>query len=401
MKILVADKFPDSGLDRLRGLGIEVVSGPDLKEEALVEGLRLALPEILVVRSTRVEAAHLDASPDLTLVIRAGAGVNTIDVEGASRRGMHVANCPGKNSIAVAELAFAHLLALDRRLVDGAADLREGIWNKKEYSKARGIYGSTLGLLGMGRIGQEMALRARAFGMHVVAWSRSMTPQAAERFGVDHAASPLEVARRSDILSVHLALNDETRHLVDEEILAALPHGAMVINTSRGGVIDHEALVLGIRTRGLRVALDVFEGEPSGGQGNLDPGVFKLPGVQGTHHIGASTYQAQDAVAAEVLRIVESFLSDGHVPNCVNLAVTTPATHLLVVRHRDRVGALAGVLDVLRAAEINVQEVENIVFRGAEAASARLRLDREPDASVLEEVGVSSDHILAVSLRVL
>ena len=265
MKILIADKFPQEGIDRLQGMGLEVASKPDLKEEALQAELGQFRPEVLVVRSTRVEESHLDASPDLALVIRAGAGVNTIDVDGASRRGIHVANCPGKNSIAVAELAFAHLLAMDRRLVDGAVDLRQGVWNKKEYSRAKGVFGSTLGLLGMGRIGQEMASRARAFGMRVIAWSRSMTPQEAEKLGVKYAATPLEVAVESDVLSIHLALNDDTRHLVGPEVLNALPDGALVINTSRDGVIDQEALAREVENRGLRAALDVYEGEPSTG----------------------------------------------------------------------------------------------------------------------------------------
>jgi len=401
MKILIADKFPPENVERLQEMGIEIVSEPDLKEDALEDRLRQFGPDILVVRSTRVEESHLDASPELALVIRAGAGVNTIDVDGASRRGIHVANCPGKNAIAVAELAFAHLLAMDRCLVDAALDLRQGVWNKKDYSKARGVFGSTLGLLGMGQIGQEMASRARAFGMKVLAWSRSLTPQRAEELDVDYAATPLEVAAGCDVLSIHLALNDDTRHLVGAEVLAALPAGALVINTSRDGVLDQDALAREVQTRGLRAALDVFNGEPSVAQGSLDPALFALAGVQGSHHIGASTEQAQAAVAEEVLHIVASFQDKGIVPNCVNLAETTPATHLLVVRHRDRVGALAGVLQVLRVAEINVQEVENIIFRGAEAASARLRLDKEPEESVLGEVRTSSDHILAVTLRTL
>jgi D-3-phosphoglycerate dehydrogenase len=401
VRILIADKYPPSGLERLEAMGLEVTSEPDLKDDALAAALERTRAEILVVRSTRVEERHLDASADLALVIRAGAGYNTIDVDAASRRGIYVANCPGKNSIAVAELAFAHLLAADRRLVDGAADLRAGVWNKKEYSKARGVYGSTLGLLGLGQIGREMVARAHAFGLEVVAWSRSLTPEAAEEMGVEYAASPVEVARRADVLSVHLALTDDTRHLVDAEVLAALPDGALVINTSRGGVIDQQALEQAIRERGLRAALDVFEGEPAAGEGDLEPGLFALPGVQGSHHIGASTEQAQQAVADEVLRIVAAFVEEGEVPNCVNLATKTPATHLLVVRHRDRVGALAGVLDVLRAAEINVQEVENIIFEGAEAACARLRLDKEPSAEVLDQVRGSSDHVLAVTLTAL
>ena len=401
MRILVADKFPAEGLEQLAKMGLEVTSDPELKEDALEAALERTQADILVVRSTRVEGRHLDASGGLSLIIRAGAGVNTIDVDGASQRGIFVANCPGKNSIAVAELAFAHLLAADRQLVDGTVDLRDGIWNKKRYSQAKGVFGSTLGLLGLGRIGQEMIQRAAAFGMDVVAWSRSLTPERAAALGVEYAASPVEAARRSNVLSVHVALNDDTQRLVDAEVLAALPDGALLINTSRGGVVDQEALAAEVGSGRLRAALDVFEGEPSGGEGTLEPGVFALSGVQGTHHIGASTAQAQTAVADEVIRIVDSFSESGEVPNCVNLATKTPATHLLVVRHRDRVGALAGVLDELRAAEINVQEVENIVFSGAEAASARLRLDKEPSAEVLEAVHDSSEHVLAVSLRTL
>ena len=399
MKVLIADKFPDSGIEKLQALGCEVASEPAAQGDTLTEALARVEPHVLVVRSTRVEAEHLDASPALALVIRAGAGVNTIDVAGAARRGIYVANCPGKNSVAVAELAFAHLLALDRRLVDGALDLRRGVWNKKEYSKANGIFGSTLGLLGMGQIGCEMATRARAFGMQVVAWSRSLTPEKARALGVEHAATPLEVARRCDVLSVHVALKPETRHLVGAELLDALKPGAIVINTSRGEVVDTEALARAVAAKGIRAGLDVFEGEPAGGTGELEPGIFALPGVQGSHHVGASTEQAQQAVADETVRIVEVFAREGQVPNCVDLAERSPATHLLVVRHRDCVGVLAGVLDVLRRAEINVQEVENVIFQGAEAASARLLLDQEPSAELLAAVRGSSEHVLAVTLR--
>src|SRR5437867_9146957 len=171
MKVLVADKFEKSGLDGLKAAGCDVVYQPDLKEETLAAAIRESGADILVVRSTAVTAPMLEAG-SLSLVVRAGAGYNTIDVATASKRGIYVSNCPGKNAVAVAELAFALMLALDRRVPDNVADLRSGVWNKKEYSKARGLFGRTLGLLGYGSIGQEMARRAHAFGMPIVVWSR-------------------------------------------------------------------------------------------------------------------------------------------------------------------------------------------------------------------------------------
>src|SRR6266542_3080523 len=173
MKVLVADKFEKSGLDGLTSAGCEVLYEPDAKEDALTQAIRKSGAEVLVVRSTKVTRAMHEAGR-LGLVVRAGAGYNTIDVEAASGRGIYVANCPGKNSVAVAELAFGLILALDRRIVDNAADLKRGVWNKKDYSKARGLHGRTLGLIGVGGIGKEMIPRARAFGMPVAAWSRSL-----------------------------------------------------------------------------------------------------------------------------------------------------------------------------------------------------------------------------------
>src|SRR5215831_6517836 len=195
MKVLIADKFEQSGLDGLKAAGCEVVYQPDLKDDAHAD--------VLVVRSTAVTGPMLE-SGSLSLVVRAGAGYNTIDVATASTRGIYVSNCPGKNAIAVAELAFALILALDRRVPDNVADLRAGAWNKKEYAKARGLYGRTLGLLGYGNIGQEMARRANAFGMPVVVWSRRFATGAADASAdpapIRVVATPQDVADRCDIL---------------------------------------------------------------------------------------------------------------------------------------------------------------------------------------------------------
>jgi D-3-phosphoglycerate dehydrogenase / 2-oxoglutarate reductase len=352
---------------------------------------------VLVVRSTKVLAAALMAG-HLSLIVRAGAGYDTIDVKAASARGIYVTNCPGKNSIAVAELTFALILALDRRIPANVADLKAGRWNKTEYSKARGLFGRTLGLVGVGKIGQEVLTRARAFGMPVIAWSPSLTPERAEALGVLRKHSPLEVAAACDILSVHVALNAETRNLINREVLDALRSGSYFINTARAEVVDQAALYDVVRDRGIRAGLDVFTGEPSGGSGTVDAKIFELEGVIGTHHIGASTDQAQQAIAEETVRIIREYAQTGHVPNVVNLAQKSPATHLLVVRHFDRVGVLSAVFSQLKQAGINVQETENIVFDGANAAIARIHLDQAPPQRVLDAMRAESADIIELSL---
>jgi D-3-phosphoglycerate dehydrogenase len=334
----------------------------------------------------------------LKLVVRAGAGYNTIDVAAASRRGIYVSNCPGKNSIAVAELAFALILALDRRIADNVIELRQGQWNKKEFSKARGLFGRTLGLIGVGKIGQEMIPRARAFGMPVVAWSRSLTPETALAFGTEYASSPEEVARHADIVSVHVALKPETRGLINASVFASMREGAYFINTARGEVVDQAALVQAIKAKHIRAGLDVFANEPTSATGEFTDAIANEPGVYGTHHIGASTDQAQEAIATETVRIIQTFSETGKVPNVVNLAHRTAATHTLVVRHLDRPGVLASVLDSIKAADINVQEMENIVFEGGEAAVARINLDNAPPGESLEKLKANNRDIIELNL---
>ncbi|HLN98790.1 MAG TPA: 3-phosphoglycerate dehydrogenase family protein [Pyrinomonadaceae bacterium] len=397
MRVLIADKFEQSGRDDLQAIGCEVLFQPDLKDDALTEAIRQAAPDILVVRGTKVTEAML-AAGKIKLVVRAGAGFNTIDVAAASRRGIYVSNCPGKNSIAVAELAFALILALDRRIADNVISLRRGEWNKKEFSKARGLFGRTLGLIGLGKIGAEMIPRAQAFGMRVMAWSRSLTPERAAELGVEQKASPAEVARDADIVSVHVALNSDTRAFLGTDFFAAMRAGAYFINTARGEVVDQSALVEALRTGGIRAGLDVYAGEPTSATAPFTDDIAKEPNLYGTHHIGASTDQAQEAIAAETVRIVREFKETGSVPNVVNLARHTPATHRLVVRHLDRPGVLATVLDELKSEHINVQEMENIVFEGAEAAVARINLDNEPSRETLDRLRTGNTDIIELDL---
>jgi D-3-phosphoglycerate dehydrogenase len=409
MKVLVADNFETSGLEGLRAAGCDVVYEPDAKDDRLTEAVRSTGADVLVVRSTKVTAAMLDAGR-LALVVRAGAGYNTIDVVAASRRGIYVSNCPGKNAIAVAELTFGLILAIDRRIPDNVAELRAGKWNKKTYSKARGLRGQRLGVLGIGSIAQEVIRRAAAFGLDVIVWSRrfdgaarSMTDEEARALGLETEArvvhlelgpTPADVASKSDILSVHLALGAGTTGLVNRDVLARLKRGATFINTARAEIVDYQALLEAARDRGVRVGLDVYAGEPTTATGDFKDELVALASVYGTHHIGASTDQAQEAIAAETVRIVRSFQDTGKVPNVVNLASRTPATHMLVVRHRDRPGVLAHVFDHLREANLNVQETENIVFDGAEAAVARINLDGAPAAPLCDKIKGGNADVL-------
>ena len=397
MHVLIADKFELSGRDGLQAIGCDVSYQPDLKDEALTGAIRQQTPDVLVVRGTKVTEPML-AAGQIKLVVRAGAGFNTIDVAAASRRGIYVSNCPGKNSIAVAELAFALILALDRRIADNVITLRRGEWNKKEFSKARGLFGRTLGLVGVGKIGAEMIPRARAFGMPVMAWSRSMTPGRAAELGVEYKATPAEVAREADIVSVHVALNPDTKAFLGPDFFAAMREGTYFINTARGEVVDQAALIDAMRSRGIRAGLDVYAQEPTSATAEFTDEIAKEANLYGTHHIGASTDQAQEAIAAETVRIVREFKETGKVPNVVNLAQQTPATYRLVVRHLDRPGVLATVLDAIKSEHINVQEMENIVFEGAEAAVARINLDNAPSRGMLDGLQAGNADIIELDL---
>ena len=415
MKVLVADKFEKSGLDGLKDLGLDVVYNADLKEDSLRKAIADSGADVLVVRSTKVTEPMLDTG-HLSLVVRAGAGYDNIDMKAASARGIYVANCPGKNSVAVAELAFGLILALDRRIPDNVADLRAGKWNKKEYSKSRGLHGRTLGVLGFGNIGQEMARRAQAFGMHLAIWSemgvevdrtglpidmpllvrlRPSSGYPVEPFA-EVCETPQELAEKSDVLSIHVGLSDRTRNLVNADVLNRMKPGSFLVNTARGEIVDYDALAVAVKERNLRVALDVYGKEPSSAEAEFSDPIVHLPNVYGTHHIGASTEQAQEAIAAETVRIIRSFQETGRVPNVVNLSRTTPATHVLVVRHHDQPGVLATVFDVLRDANVNVQETENIVFTGAQAAVARINLDGAPSDTLLHRMKSGNPHILDI-----
>ena len=395
MKLLVADKLEQEAIVALKETpGLEVVVNPGIAKDDLPGAL--VGVHILVVRSKEVRRPAIEAGTSLALIIRAGAGTNTIDVEAASERGVYVANCPGKNAIAVAELAVALMLTIDRRVGEATRSLQSGKWEKGEFGKADGLYGKRIGVAGLGAIGREVVTRARALGMRVHAWSRSLTPEGARELGVERAESLEALAAVSDVFSIHLPLKPTTRNAINAAVLAALPARAIVVNTARAEVLDYTALREAITAKGLRVGLDVFPNEPEGSSAAFTSELLALPGVVATPHIGASTAQAQLAIAAETVRIARSFIETGDVPNCVNIAARSPARCQLVVRHYDRVGVLASLLGVIKKHGINVEEMANTPFEGNKAACAKLRLAQMPSAECLHEIEACSPDVIHV-----
>lgn len=316
MKVIIADRFSETARVSLSEAGFDVIYEPDARDDALRQVIADTAADVLVVRSTRVTGDMLRAG-SLGLVIRAGAGFNTIDVATAKEQGIYVSNCPGKNANAVTEIAFGLMLSLDRQIPQNVDDLRRGVWNKVNYSNGKGLHGRTLGLIGLGIIGQAMIPRAQAFGMAVVGWSRSLTPERANELGIESMATPAELASASDVVSLHVALNNDTRHLIDEGFFEAMRPGAYLINTARAEVVDEDALAHAVKSKGIKAGVDVFEGEPATGTGTVDNPLFQLEGVIGTHHIGGQTAEAQQSIADETVRIITEFQKTGTPPNMV------------------------------------------------------------------------------------
>lgn len=397
MRILVADSFPEQFLTQF--VGHTVDAEPSLDGDQLVDAI--GSYEVLVVRSTKVSAPVLAAGRNLELVIRAGAGTNTIDVQEAADRGIFVCNVPGMNAIAVAELTMGLIGSIDRRIPDNVVALRSGIWNKKDFSKADGLAGKTLAIVGLGEIGLAVAKRAKAFDLTVLVADKAGRPQSivdrARDNGVIFVPDDETLLASGDIVSIHVPLIDATRDLVNRVFLSKCRDGAWIINTSRGGVVNELDLIDALENRGMWAGLDVYDDEPPTGQGEFVSELAQHPRVYGTHHIGASTEQAQNAIAEQVVKIVERF-GTGEIMNCVNLVRTPLGSCTVAVRHLDKVGVLSEVLGVLRKAEVNVEQMSNQIFQGAVAGVATLRISSVLNDDVVEQLR-SLDHVLGVTLQ--
>lgn len=401
MNILCADKLHEDAFLPLREAGHDVVIEPSLTADELPERLRTGRFDVLVVRSTQVTAEALRADPQLALVVRAGAGTDNVDKAQASALGIYVCNVPGRNAVAVAELAMGLILAIDRNIASGAHDLRVGQWNKTAYAKADGILGSRLALIGLGDIGLALAERARAFGMQVAGPAKpGRTQQVRKRIkatGIKLVSDIPTLLASADIVSLHLPKSPDTAGLVDAEFLAHMKDGAMLINTARGDLVDAAALIEAMDERGIRAGLDVWPDEPSVGSGEWHSELAQHPNVVGSHHVGASTMQAQAAIAAGAVRVIRKYAA-GRVVNCVNLVDEPLGDCVLTVRHHDRVGVLARVFERLRANGINVQQMQNQIFSDGGAATASINLACNAPAALLKELEDDPD-VLGVSVN--
>ena len=397
MRVLFADSVGRPTVTELEARGHTCVAEPKLQAGDLPSSV-LGF-DALVVRSTRVTREVFETADRLALVIRAGAGTNTIDTEAAAARGVLVANLPGRNAAAVAELTMGLLLAIDRRIVDNVTDLRAGRWDKSAYSAAHGLLGSTMGILGLGSIGLEVAQRARAFGIDVRSLAKPGRAAAVEaralELRIGMAGSLAELLPACDIVSLHLPSNPDTVGMVDEAFLGLMKRGSILLNTSRGELVDEGALLKALDGNDLRAGLDVYADEPGAGRAEWRSPLAAHPRVVGTHHIGASTRQAQDAIAAGVVEIIDAFVQ-GEARNCVNLTPSRIGSATLTVRHLDRVGVLAHVLDRLSHARLNVEHMENRVFRGGDAAVATIDVAGPLPEELLADLDALPD-VLGVS----
>jgi D-3-phosphoglycerate dehydrogenase len=395
MKILIADKLSEKAITLLKEIADEVIFNPELTAEDLPSNI--SNTEILVVRSTKVTKETIEAGKKLALIIRAGAGFNTIDVETASLRSIPVSNCPGRNSAAVAELIIGFMTTLDRRIIDATLDLREGNWKKKEYGGAKGLKSRVLGIIGTGYTAQALIKRAKALQMDVMAYSPSFNAEKAEELGVTYCPSLEMIEEQADVISINVAYNENTHHLINERFLSNIKDNVILINTSRGEIIDSVALKKAIKDKGLKVGLDVFENEPS-----VTDKLFKdkelASKIACTPHIGASTLQAAESIAAEVVKIVDTYKKTGQPIHCVNIRPRSEEGTSLIIRHINTVGVLAEVLHVLRDDGINVEEMENTIFRGGKAASCALKVDKEPAGDIIDKM-LQSPNIITVDIK--
>ena len=327
MKIIVCDPISPKGITLLQQRPeFEVVVLPKRLTEA--ELLPVVADAIaLIVRSeTKVTGKVIEAAPKLRVVGRAGVGVDNVDVEAATQHGIVVMNTPGGNTVTTAELSFAMLLALARKVPQAHASMAAGKWDRKLFQGAE-LLGKTLGVLGMGRIGSEVAKRALAFGMRVIAYDPYLTEDRAKAIGAEFADSVDDVYRVADFITVHMPVTAETKHMLNAAAFAKMKPGVCIVNCARGEIINEADLIAALEsTKVAGAALDVYSIEPL----PADHPYRKQPNLILTPHLGASTKEAQEKCGIEVAEVITAYLLTGEVRNAVNLPYLDAKTYELV-----------------------------------------------------------------------
>ena len=390
VKVLIADKFPEQYIQQLRDVDLDVIYSPKLGENDLPEAAKNV--DILVLRSTVVNADTINSSQNMNLIIRAGSGVNNINIAAANQKGIYVANCPGMNAVAVAELTMGLMISLDRRIPDNVIDFKNGKWNKGEYSKAEGLLGKTLGIIGVGNIGKEVAKRALAFGMNVYGKDISRI----EGVAIKDFSEMNQLLPLCDIITIHLPATPQTKGLFNKEMFSYVKPNALLINTARADLIDQDAMLEAIQTKNIRVALDVIKNEPEQKSGEISSPLQSNPNIYVTHHIGASTEQAQNAVAEETIRIIKDYIESGIIAHWVNRAKISDSRYQLVIKHYDKPGVLASIMSVIREKDINIEEIENIIFDGGIVACCTMKLKKPVSTEMIKQMHDNPD-VMSIS----
>ncbi len=397
-RVLVVDEFGAQGLDGMRAFGCDAIHNTALRESTLQHAIKDLDPDVLIVRSMGVNEAALAAGERLGLVICTGSTTDEIDVAAASRRGIFVSHCPSRSAAAVAELAWGLIVACDRRLPDCFSHLGSGKWECPEGAIAMGLAGRTLGIVGLGHVGQEIAKRGLAFGMHVVAWSRHITEERCDALGVDYCANLVNLAKLSDVISVSVSANEESDGLLGEKFFNAVKPGSVIVNTSPSTVVNEAALLAAVKTKAVRAGLDLHDVACDQRTRPSLTALLAQRGVYATSQPGSLTVQAREATDQEVVRVVRQWIELGTAAYCVNRTTTTSAVTLLHVRHLNKPGVLACVFEILGRAGINVEEMENVICAGGDAGLARIHVNATPTEGQVAEIRASAS-VLGVTVQ--
>jgi len=390
---MIADLFSQDGIKTLEEAKHTVMYNKDLSGDSLLQAMEIHQPDILVVRSTKVTTEVIDVNPNLGLIIRAGAGTDTIDVAHASTKGLYVANCPGKNATAVAELAMGLIVSIDRRLGENYLLQKEGKWRKGMFSKCLGLKGRTLGLIGFGNISERVAARALAFEMKIVAYD------VVERNtkGVRFVSSPDEVLAEADIVSLHVPNLPSTKGMVDAEFLRKMKTNGVLINTARGELINEDDLINHLESnQDFWYGTDVLKGEPSSKECDFEHPLAMHPRVYGSHHIGASTKQAEAEIGEEAVRVAQVFASTGQIDdvNWVNKN-RIPSKKILVIKANKSPTTFTEVYTALEANEWEVSSTESTTCAGGHTIIFKIHGNGPKD---IEEKMISHDSVLSCTL---